>query len=90
MSIMNVHEQPGAVRVQSISAPALGHYTEQIIQGKRDTELSCFLSQRTANARSVVNTQQRPQKFPTVESGPTNDTLAMMMALVQTCSKCLK
>lgn len=58
MSIMNVHEQPEAIRVQSIPAAALGHYTEQLIQGKRDTELSCFLSQRTSNARSVVNTSK--------------------------------
>lgn len=88
VSITNVHEQSGVVRVQSISAPALGHYTEQIIQGKRDIELSCFLSQRTSNARSVVNTS-KPQKSLTVESGTSNDTLAMIMSLVQTCSKCL-
>lgn len=35
-------------------------------------------------------THQRPQKSPTVESGTSNDTLAMIMSLVQTFSKCLK
>lgn len=45
MRHLHVHEQPGAMRVQSISAPALEHYTEQLIQGKEETELSCFVKE---------------------------------------------
>lgn len=88
MSIVNVHEQPGTIRVQSIPAAALGHYTEQLIQGRRDTELSCFL--RELLMQGVWWTHRRPQKSPTVESCTTNNTLALIMALLQTCSKCLK